>query len=113
MLTARWNTSVVSPSTWLRMLTVSDDNGPIDLSGYTAEFVVYDSAGNHVITLTDGDGITLGGTAGTIALAAQSEGVEPGCYQHYLKLTIGEGVTDPTVGQPTVWVVAIGQFGVN
>ena len=52
-------------------LAYLEDDGttPINLTGFTASFVVKDKpGGSTVATLTSGSGITLGGTAGTIVI---------------------------------------------
>lgn len=56
-------------STWSISMTYQDANGSaIDLTGYEARMQARESYGAAVpvLSLTDGSGITLGGTAGTI-----------------------------------------------
>lgn len=87
------NFSVRAGDTFLRTITWKDSAGDlVNLTGYTAQMVVSDSDGSAVITLTGGSGITLGGSAGTIGLQAQTSGIDPGCYSYFLKLTSGTGI---------------------
>ena len=52
-------------------LTWQSAGTAVNLTGYTARMQVRESydAGTAIVSLTSGTGITLGGTAGTIALA--------------------------------------------
>lgn len=57
-------------ATWKLNLTYESGNNPVDLTNYTARMQArstYDSTA-VALNLTNGTGITLGGTAGTIAL---------------------------------------------
>lgn len=57
-------------ATWKLNLTYESGDSPMDLTNYTARMQArstYDSS-TAVLNLTNGSGITLGGTAGTIAL---------------------------------------------
>jgi hypothetical protein len=58
-------------ATWKLAMTYTDSDGaPINLTNYTARMQArasYDS-GTAILSLTNGAGITLGGTAGTIGL---------------------------------------------
>lgn len=51
-------------------VTITWGNPPVDLTDYTAKLEIRDRKGGSVLyeTLTETDGITLGGVAGTIAL---------------------------------------------
>ena len=85
--------SVRAGDTFSRTVTWKDAAGaPVDLTGYAAEFTVTDSAGAVVLALTVGQGVTLGGAAGTVALAAQTAGTAPGGYSYFLRLTSPGGV---------------------
>ena len=80
--------------TWL-----DSDGDPVDLTGYTATFRAgrtrYGSTTVQVLALaTGGDGITLGGVAGTIAVtatAAQTRLIPPGAYRYQLEVTSAGG----------------------
>jgi hypothetical protein len=53
-------------------LTWQSGGSAVNLTGYTARMQVresYDASGSALVSITSGTGITLGGTAGTIALA--------------------------------------------
>ncbi len=109
-----WNISIPAGDTLRTTLTwkTGDPPAPVDLSGYSADFVVHDEAGTVLLHLTDTDGITLGGATGTIALFAQTEGVEPGCYSYFLRLSNGD-VTNPTETGPVITTLLTGEFGVE
>ncbi len=57
---------------WNRALSWTADSVPVDLTGWTAHMQVRPAYANQtsvvLADLTDGSGITLGGTAGTILL---------------------------------------------
>lgn len=55
-------------STFRRTLTYTLDNAPIDLSGYSARLQVREAhySTESLIALVSGDGLTIGGSAGTI-----------------------------------------------
>lgn len=55
-------------------LTWKLDNVPVNLTGYSARMQVRESFDSTavIMSLTNGSGITLGGTAGTILLAASA-----------------------------------------
>lgn len=58
--------------TWSLSLTWKQSTGtPVDLTGYTARMQARETYGasSTVLSLTSGSGITLGGTAGTIAIS--------------------------------------------
>lgn len=72
-------------ATWELSLTWTDSAGdPIDLTSCAAQMQVrasFDSAA--VLSLTQGSGITLGGTAGTIELSASSTATAAILAQEY------------------------------
>lgn len=55
-------------------LTWQTGDSAVNLTGYSARMQVRESydAGTAIVSLTNGTGITLGGTAGTIAIALTS-----------------------------------------
>lgn len=74
----------------------------VDLTGYTALLKVrgYPDATTSLLSLTDGSGITLGGTAGTIDIAftaVQTEALGPGFFPYDLVLTPSTGAADAVV----------------
>jgi hypothetical protein len=74
--------------------TASQDGTALNWTGYSARMQVRDSsdATAVLLSLTNGSGITLGGTAGTIAVAvtnAQSAAISAGSYAYDLELISG------------------------
>jgi hypothetical protein len=94
-------------STFQRIITVTqavsgDTYEPVDLTGYSARMQIRKKfGGTLLIELTDGDGLTLGGAAGTVTIdmtAAQTaEITRSGVYD--LELVIGSTVTKVLRGQ--------------
>ena len=71
------------------------DGSPVNLTGYTASFGLSQSYSATLdLTLTSGSGITLGGSAGTIAIAATSTqtNITATNYTAELVLISGAGV---------------------
>lgn len=90
---------------------VGADGQPIDLTGFTARMQVRhryadgDLETAPYVDLTDGDGIELGGAAGTIVItidAATSETVPKGEHRYDLELTDGDVVIRLIQGTFTV-----------
>jgi hypothetical protein len=85
--------------TFDKTFTISISGVPMNLTGYTAAMQVretYDSS-STLLSLTNGSGITLGGTAGTIALLVASTAtaaIAEGFYSYDLEIVSGGGVTD-------------------
>lgn len=78
--------------------TYSIGGTAIDLDGYTAAMQIRESfdSTDPIISLTNGSGITLGGTAGTINInisASTMGSAEAGQYVYDLELTSGAVVT--------------------
>lgn len=66
-----WNLTIYKGGTFYYTLAWTDQsNTPINLTGYSAKMMVRPSvdSASAIITLSSGSGITLGGSAGTIAL---------------------------------------------
>jgi len=85
-------------ATWEYTLTWKLNGAPVDLSAYSARMMARSSyaAASAVLSLTNGSGITLGGTAGTIVLAASAvttAGVAAAQYVYDLELVSGGTVT--------------------
>ena len=77
-----------------QQFVVSQGGTALNWTGYTARMQVRDSsdATAVLLSLTNGSGITLGGTAGTIAVAvsnAQSAAISAGSYAYDLELISG------------------------
>jgi hypothetical protein len=79
-------------------LTYANSSGtPINITGYSARMQVRRSTGSPdaILTLTNASGITLGGAAGTVAIAISSAAlavVAAGNYQYDLELVSGAGI---------------------
>jgi len=93
-------------------LTWQTGGTPVNLTSYTARMQVRESydAGTAILSLTSGTGITLGGTAGTIALNAAAtataalDGTPNKQYIYDLELVNGSGVVTRLVeGNFTVY----------
>ena len=74
-----------------KTFTATQGGTAINWTGYTARMQVRDSsdATATLLSLTNGSGITLGGTAGTIAVAitsTQSAAIPAGAYAYDLEL---------------------------
>lgn len=88
-------------SLFLTVVTYADDDdNPINLTGYTARMQIRanHSAPTAMIDLTPGQGLTLGGQAGTIVIrigAITSATLPAGSHRYDLELTPG-GVADNT-----------------
>ncbi len=79
-----------------KTFTVTQNGTAINWSGYTAQMQVRESsdATSPLLSLTNGSGITLGGTAGTITVAitnAQSSAINAGSFSYDLELTSSGG----------------------
>jgi len=94
-----YNIKCPQGATFDRTFTISIGGSPMNLTGYTAAMQVretYDST-STLLSLTSGTGITLGGTAGTIAVLVSSTAtaaIPEGFYSYDLEITSGGGVTD-------------------
>jgi len=86
-----YNITVWQGADYDRTFTVTQGGTALNWSGYTARMQVRNSsdATATLLSLTNGSGITLGGTAGTVALAitaAQSTAIPAGSYAYDLEL---------------------------
>lgn len=67
---------IIEGEGFVRVLTyLNGANTPVDLTGFHANFYI-DLAGETIMSLSDGAGITLGGTAGTIAITLPAATIE-------------------------------------
>ena len=93
---ATYNATVPCGSSWDRTFTWTIDGTAVNWTGYTAKLQVKEHLNSDaVLTLTNGNGITLGGAAGTVTVAitaTQSGAVTPGTYIYDLELTQGSTV---------------------
>lgn len=92
--------------TFTRSLTITNAGSAYNLSNNTAAFTVRTAEdATPVLALTNGSGITLGGTAGTAlitATATQTSSIEAGVYTYDFSLTSGSTITTFLVGSFTV-----------
>jgi hypothetical protein len=103
----RYNITAYQGATYDLSLTWSIGGTAVDLTNYTAAMQVRDSydSDTAVLFLTNGSGITLGGTAGTIGVSVgyQTMGsVVAGQYVYDLELNSGSQVTRLVQGNFTV-----------
>lgn len=66
------NIQVYIGATFSLSLTWNSDGSPVDLTGYSAAMKIVNGQ-ETIASLTDGDGITLGTTDGTIAITISSD----------------------------------------
>jgi len=92
--------NIVCPqgATFDRTFTVKVNETPLNLTSYNAALQVRDSFNSSTarISLTNGSGITLGGTAGTIGVvisSTASAAIPAGSYSYDLELDSGGVVT--------------------
>ena len=93
-----YNITCPQGATYDTTFTVTQNGSPLNLTGYTAALQVRDSysATAAEISLTNGAGITLGGTAGTINVVVASTvtaGVAANTYVYDLELYSGATTT--------------------
>jgi hypothetical protein len=93
-----YNITCPQGATWDKTFTVSVGGTALNLTGYTAAMQVRESADSTatLVSLTNGSGITLGGTAGTIGVtisSTASAAVDAGSYSYDLELNSGSTIT--------------------
>ena len=86
-----YNITVWQSADYDKTFTVTQNGTALNWTGYSARMQVRDSsdATATLLSLTSGSGITLGGTAGTIAVAitsTQSAAISAGAYAYDLEL---------------------------
>ena len=94
-----YNFTIEQGATLTRTFTAytdADATLPLDLTGYTARMKIrQDPSATVIISLTNGSGITLGGTAGTIIVvisAAVTTTLDDGyVYRYDLELIAADG----------------------
>lgn len=96
---ANYNLTCYQGATFDQTFTVTIDDAPINLTGYSAAMQVRETIDSSTasVSLTSGSGITLGGTAGTIRVVISSTATASlvdGQYVYDLEITSGGGVTD-------------------
>ena len=94
---ANYNITAYQGATYKNTLTWTLAGTAVNLTGYTAAMQVRENPNaTAVISITSGSGITLGGTAGTIAInisATTMGSAVPGFYAYDLELNSGAEVT--------------------
>jgi len=93
-----YNLTVYQGANFDRTFTVTQSGTALNLTGYTSAMQVREAADStaYLLSLTSGSGITLGGTAGTIAVtitSAQSSALSAGSYAYDLELIAGSQIT--------------------
>jgi hypothetical protein len=93
-----YNITCPQGATWDRTFTVTIGGTALNLTGYTAAMQVRDSAGaaTALVSLTNGAGITLGGTAGSVGVTIASTAtaaLSAGSYSYDLELNSGSTIT--------------------
>lgn len=97
--TGIYNITCYQGATYTETFTIKISDIAVNLTGYSAAMQIRRSHedATSVYTLVSGDGITLGGAAGTITLLiayADTELLEAGQYLYDLEITSSGGVKD-------------------
>ena len=93
-----YNITCPQGATWDRTFNITVGGTALNLTGYTAAMQVRESAGaaTALLSLTNGAGITLGGTAGSVGVvvaATASAALAAGSYSYDLELNSGSTIT--------------------
>ena len=91
-----YNITVWQGADYDKTFTVTQGGTALNFTNYSARMQVREAADStaYMLSLTNGSGITLGGTAGTIAVAitnAQSSAISAGSFAYDLELVAGTG----------------------
>ena len=104
-----YNITMDQGAQWTLTVVYEDSNGnPINLTGYTARMQLrkkFDSTTAVLTLATGGQGITITGPTGTIAITATDEQtgtIDGGLYVYDLELDNGGVITRLIQGQVTV-----------
>lgn len=91
--------ATVQDADWSKTFTYKIDGTPVNLTGYTAELVIFDDYENKLGTSTTSNGgITLGGAAGTITVTVSrtiTNSLTASSYRYTLWLINGAGKRTP------------------
>jgi hypothetical protein len=85
---------VVQDQDWSRTFTYKVGGAPVNLTGYSAEFVIFDDYEKVYTTAVSPSGVVLGGSAGTITptiSAAVTDSLNAASYHCLLWLIDGSG----------------------
>lgn len=96
------NDTIVQGETYALSIVwkTGDPAEPVDLTGHTAEMTLRIGSGPATLTLTEGEGITLGGDTGEVSATLTSEqtaGLTPRKYSRVLKVTSPGGIVSALV----------------
>jgi hypothetical protein len=92
-----YNITAYQGANWDRTFTITQGGSALNLTGYTSAMQVREAADSTATLVnlnTDGSGIVLGGTAGTIAVAitsTQSAAIPSGSFAYDLEITSSGG----------------------
>jgi hypothetical protein len=103
-MSAKYNMVCEQATTFTVDFTIQNGNTPWNLTGYTATMTIRPFVGSNTTTLvlTNGNGITLGGSAGTVDItisAAVTADFNPSRYAYDFVLNSGSVVTRLLEGQ--------------
>ena len=92
-----YNLTVYAGADFDQTFTITQGGTALNLTGYSASMQVREAADATatLLSLTSGTGITLGGTAGTVAVvitSAQSSALSAGSYAYDLELVSGSSI---------------------
>jgi len=75
MTPGRYNFTCPQGSTFQSTITYKIDDVPVDLSGYSSRLQVRETheTTDYIVSLTSNDGLTMGGSAGTIDILISAE----------------------------------------
>lgn len=95
-MAAKYRLSFDQGTTWSRVLTITTDGTPWNLTGYAARLQVRDGSESStpIINLTNASGLTIGDELGTITIsrsATQTAGYAAGNYVYDLELVSPTG----------------------
>ncbi|WP_146082368.1 hypothetical protein [Rathayibacter sp. AY1C5] len=95
-MAGKYNFTIEQGVAFTRVITWKDGSGaPVNLTNKTARMQVRDADGTVLLTLTDTDGLTLGGVAGTIAIelsSARTTALDFDTANYDLEITEGTSV---------------------
>lgn len=103
------NPKIIRGTTWeqgLQML--SADGVAVDLTGSTAKLTIRNAAGESLLVLTDGDGITLGGATGNVDIlltAEQTAALPLQKLSYNLDITEPDTITTQPVARGTMQMI--------
>lgn len=94
---ARWNISTRQGATYSLQFTIATDDVLWNLTGYTARMQVrpFTASETVLLSLTDGNGITLGGASGSVTIsisATTMSSLPSGTHTYDLELAQGTNV---------------------